>query len=286
VPVLALGRQGHVEGLAREQFQLLVDGQLVPSEAFEIGGEAIGVLLALDRSGSMGIGNKLELARLAVEYVTAGLTGEDRASLVAFSDAGVELLVPFDPLASVGTKQSSPSSTRHELLRERAEELAAQGVTALRDALVELPRLASASTSSHRAVLLLTDGVDNASLLTQAEVRAALSEAAVPLYIVDLGSGVGQRRRAEDGKSLRDVASASGGRYLAATHPADIHRIARLFLEETRNRYVLGFSTAPGAGRSDHSIVVKIAIPTRELRYRSRYFGSRPAAATAPPSSR
>jgi hypothetical protein len=48
------------------------------------------------------------------------------------------------------------------------------------------------------------------------------------------------------------------------------------FLDEIRERYVLGFSTEPSEQTGRHTVEVRVRANTRELLYRTHYYGGSP----------
>ena len=58
------------------------------------------------------------------------------------------------------------------------------GATSLYDAIAETAQLAVARPTRHRAVVVLSDGIDTRSALTAAEVSGIASSIDVPVYLV------------------------------------------------------------------------------------------------------
>ena len=99
--------------------------------------------------------------------------------------------------------------------------------TAINDALVQTYVLLERSKAKSKIVILLTDGVDNMSRVSDAELLAMLSKSPVKLYTIGIGS-----RRDYDGKALKALAKAGKGRYFSAENSKTLeeiyHKIDRL----------------------------------------------------------
>ena len=110
--------------------------------------------MLVDISGSMAVGGNIGRARTAVTVGMAALrTGADEAALYTF-DSQLEEIVPFTT----------------DLARLRRVTLQGKpwGQTSLYDAVAETARRVAERPNRHRAVFVITDGVDTGSKLTGA----------------------------------------------------------------------------------------------------------------------
>jgi Ca-activated chloride channel homolog len=124
------------------------------------------VMVVLDNSLSMSEENKLQYAKEGLETFLAEAAPQDRIGLTKFSSE-VHELVPIAPM----------STNRKRLLRAIAD-IQPEGETALRDAVVEGVRAVDAKLDKDaiNAVVVLTDGQNNASDRSVEEVAAELAE--------------------------------------------------------------------------------------------------------------
>jgi VWFA-related protein len=161
-----------LRGLKRSDFALSSGAQALPIIYFhEDGGESPrSVVIAIDTSGSMQ--NKLAAVRRELGKMLRGLNPCDEVALFAFSGKAF-LLQSF--------------TTDHRLVERRLALLHAYGPTALNDAINDSLALLSRAKYPDRAVILLTDGMDNVSKTSSADVLDTVAHKGVPIYIVGIG---------------------------------------------------------------------------------------------------
>jgi VWFA-related protein len=133
------------------------------------------------------------------------------------------------------------------------------GQTAIYDALILALDHMQGGRHPKKAILLMTDGVDNSSKHTLAEAIDATRKAQVAVYTVGLLS-VSGGQKAED--SLIQIAEASGGRAFfpqtVEEASADMERVAR----DLREQYTLGYiPTNPVRSGQWRSVRVDIVPP-------------------------
>lgn len=234
-----------VTTLKAEDFALLDAGQ--PQQILEFQRDAAPVSLAIlaDISGSMDVANKRAAAREAARQLLGWLTpGQDRAGLYAF-DTTLEELQPLQPMS--------------ENLLQRLDTLAPWGRTKLFDAIAETGRRLAETGAARRAVVVLTDGDDNASQLTAAEVSGIASSIDVPVYVIVIVSPldrVGQSTSSvidphlieERDGALGNLARWTGGDIMTPVAPADTTATTKQIVSELRQQYLIAFepSRLPG----------------------------------------
>jgi len=130
----------------------------------------------------------------------------------------------------------------------------------------------------------VTDGLDNGSRLSSAEVSGLASATDVPVYVVAVVSPVdragdrsslGGGQAADATGALSKLAWWTGGEAFVVSGDADASLAARAVLAALRHQYVLAFESAGAAGWKP----LDVRLRRRELtvRARSGYF-STPAA--------
>jgi Ca-activated chloride channel family protein len=269
VPVVVSSPRGPVHDLPPEAFELLVDDYPVPIESFETGDTPATIFFLQDLSGSMAIGGKLRSSRRVLDYFLERSRPGDRFALLTFAGRRVVTGVPL-----TGDVQA---------LRDAARGWRAYGITALHDAVALLPDLVVEEPSSRRAVLLVSDGLDNASEVSAGEARQRIRASEIPVYVIGLETGSPYELDAEGRKRYRyaDVmnllAHLTGGRYHAVADAIELDRAATAILAELRHQYILGFSTA-GGNMADRDIEVRVRRQGVEVTHRQGYLGRRPLA--------
>ena len=237
------GRGRPVLGLSQADFALDEDGQSLPIVEFE--SEATGVSLAVlvDASGSMKLAGRMDAAREAVAHVISWVeAGRDEVTLLSFDKH----------LRTIQSFTTRPSDTL-----ARLGELAPYGLTSLYDAIADAARPLATRSRARRAVVVVTDGVDTASVLSPPEVSRIASEIDVPVYVVAIrvgpdriGGMPGEESvaDAESQSTLDDLARWTGGAAFTAGTPAETSLAARRILTELRHQYLIAFEANPRAG--------------------------------------
>jgi Ca-activated chloride channel homolog len=217
-----------VLGLHREDFQLLEDG--VEQKILNLSGEdtPISVGLLYDRSGSMG--GKQQTERQAVAQFLKAMNPPDEAFLVAFADQA-EIIQPF--------------TTRTAELDLKLAFLQPGGLTALLDAVHLGLREMKSAHNPRKALLIVSDGGDNHSRYTGAEIQALVRDADVQIFamgVFEPSLSLGLSAEEVTGpRLLAEIAEQTGGRAFSATSPADLPSVAARIGIELRNQYVLAY---------------------------------------------
>lgn len=137
------------------------------------------IMLVVDTSGSME-GEKLELVKAGLETFLLRILPEDRIGLISF-DSSARVVTAMQPL----------SENRIGLQRAIGD-MRARGRTAVFDALElarqELEALPPAEDDRIRAIVLLSDGADNSSTLSLAQVRQNFDESGISIFPVAYGA--------------------------------------------------------------------------------------------------
>jgi Ca-activated chloride channel family protein len=257
--------------LQEKDVTLLVDGQPVQTDLFSRSDDApVSFTILLDGSGSMGLVGKMAGARAAVRALAQQKLPGDDFSLYVFSSGAVREVVPFT--ADTGT------------LLGAVDAVTPHGRTAFYDALARMPDRTLLGRNGSRAIILLTDGIDNASELTRDDLAALLEGVDVPVYPIGLRSpgapilpppGVTPEAMLNM-DILAHVARLSGGLLSivdgADQLPAAITRVEK----DLRTQYLMGF-TPTGAGPVRYRrISLKLSGPARPVRVRAGYRGTLP----------
>lgn len=269
LPVLVFDKKGRfVDGLEKKDFRVRVEATPVEIDEFDRDDKApVSMAFLVDTSGSMDLADKLDHAKKAIRsIVRARLPGDDFA-LFAFSEGKVELVADF----------SSDSARLFRAL----DELEAGGQTALFDAVAATPRLLKGKNAK-RAILLFTDGVDNASKLNPTQMAEILQQVSTPVYafgmknvMYDLLSE--QQRQELFVDNLKMLAASSGGKMFLVGGDDDLEPLASSVNSEVRKQYILGFSPS-GRGELKYRVVFVSVVKKGNwiVRTRRGYRGTAP----------
>src|SRR5258705_2578560 len=211
------------------------------------------------------------------------------------ADGLVRLLRPSDRAAvgGVGTSVGMPQqfTTEHERVTAAIDGLRASGSSAVYDglyiALKEFARERREHAEVRRQVLvLLSDGLDNASHVSADEMADAARRAGVSIYIVALTDPAPQTRgtpwnaaQERATYTMRALAQDSGGRIFFPTAPTELAAVYGAIAREFASQYDLGYVPArPGDG-TFRRIAVRVLAPASGVaRTRSGYHAARSTA--------
>lgn len=258
-----------VRNLTAADFEVIDGGQTRPILEFRDDLAGVSVALLFDISGSME--GQLAAAHETGTHLLGWLDGEDDEAAVFAFDARLDELLPF----TAGLQR----------LPQNLVSMEAYGKTSLHDAIAATAGRFDDRGPRRRAVVVLTDGNDNASRLTPSEVSGIASAIDVPVYIVGLVPGVdnpsfddpdGSRVRIDRWEALANLARWTGGNLFYASAPAARSLVARQLIDELRHQYVIAFEA--GASPGWHPLIVRTRDRNHEVRARSGYFSglSRP----------
>jgi Ca-activated chloride channel homolog len=270
LPVLVTDKAGKfIDGLKKDDFVIRVGEERVAFDTFERDQTAaVSFAFLIDTSGSMGLSNKLENAKNAVRSIVRGRQAGDDFALFAFSEGEVRLVTEFS---------SDPT-----VLLRALWDLEASGQTALFDAVAATPGKMMKGRNNKRAILLFTDGVDNASELTPQKMAEILQHVSVPVYPIGMKDASfdaldAEKRRELSVDTLQLLAGSSGGRMHLVTGDDDLRPLAAQISSEVRQQYLLGFAPS-GRGDVTYRVVfVSVAKPgSWVVRTRRGYRGTAP----------
>ena len=237
-------------GLAKSSFTVLEDGKRRPIGVFAADRQPLTTVLLLDESPT--------LLDAQPRVRAAGA-----AFLSTLDSADVGYLGRFTHLIRVSPVPIRGPEHFTALLGEELDEFPAG--TALWDGLGESISVLANAAVGRRAVVVVTDGLDNSSLTTAAAVRRRLEETGILVYAVGLKGEKGL-----PAAGLSDLARSSGGRLIELRSGDDPALALATIATELRSQYLLGFEPTTLDGKS-HKIEVKVQAPGSTVRSRTSY---------------
>lgn len=268
VTVTAAVRDHHgrvVQGLTAADFQVVDSGATRQIRDFYVGESPISLAVLLDISGSMAVGGNMSRARDAVSVAMMNLrNASDEAALFTF-DSKLVQVVDF---------------TR-DLARIRRVSLEGNpwGQTSLYDAIGQAARAVGERANKHRALLVITDGVDTGSRLKAPEVSAIASEIDVPVYLLTVVNPLDHPggefavletdSRSNDTATLADLARWTGGDMRIASVPAHSVEAVQDLFTELRHQYLITFE--PGTTPGWHPLEIRTRKKNLVVHARSGY---------------
>jgi Ca-activated chloride channel family protein len=245
-----------VPGLQKRDFRVYEDGTLQKVTLFAEEDTPVTVGLLVDHSRSMG--PKLPEVRAAVSTFVHSSNPEDEMFVIDFSDnVSIEAL---------GGKAFTSDA---KILEKALLGISAQGQTALYDAVGEGLKHLQLGVRDQKALVIVSDGGDNASRLKYSDVLSLARQTHALIYSIVLA---GNSEEEENPQLLEKLCRETGG---IAFFPQDGQRIsdiAKAIALDLREQYTLGYAPEKKLnGNSFRKIAVRVDAPSRgRLRVRTR----------------
>jgi VWFA-related protein len=197
----------------------------------------ISVGLVVDHSGSM-------RGKLA-EVVAAS-----RAFVRSSSPEDQMFVVNFNENVSLGLPARSRVSNQPDELAKAIADTPAMGQTALYDALYLAYSGLQAGTREKKALVVISDGGDNASSHTLAEILKLAGRSSAVIYTIGI---VADEDPDQNPDVLRRLARATGGEAFFPRRMEEVVEICAVIARDLRNQYTLAYNStnadSPGTQR-------------------------------------
>jgi Ca-activated chloride channel family protein len=267
VTVTVTDRSGvHITALTKDDFRLYEDGQQRPVQFFRKDLNApVSLGIIVDTSGSMEL--KIPQARTAIAEFIRDLNPHDDVFLFAFSTR------PF---------LRQPFTTNHAAVRSRLALLHADGRTALYDVILDGLIMISRGRYDKKALLVVTDGMDNSSSSSLDQVVAQAHRQGVLIYSIGIGDpngdesglfflgplliGSGELEQV-DARTLQMLSNETGAKTSIVRKVSDaelLRQATESISNELRQQYTVGF-TSPDPERAGYR-GLKVVVPTVSFR--------------------
>lgn len=211
-----------VTGLQKEHFKVYEDKVEQAINYFTQEAAPVSVGIIFDVSGSMKDNNNIQKAKNAIVRFLENGNPQDEYCLITFNER-TSLVQNF-------TRQSSN-------LRNIIAQKQAGGRTALFDAIYMGLDQVKAAKNEKKALILVTDGEDNTSRYTYAEVHEFARESDVQIYAVGEEGLLGYGR-----SIIHSIVNLTGGRDFFPNNFNELDYYIDLIHAELRNQYVLGYN--------------------------------------------
>ncbi|MEA2327330.1 MAG: Ca-activated chloride channel [Thermoanaerobaculia bacterium] len=271
IPFTVLGDHGRpITDLRKTEVNLTVDGAPVRSDMFEKSQNApVSFTILLDGSGSMALAGKMDSAFAAIGALIGHRRPGDDFALYVFAESQAVEVAPF---------------TENPLDITRAlGNVKPYGKTAFFDALATMPERSKLGRNPSRAIILLSDGIDNASSLTRATLAQQLQGISVPIYSLGLREPekpIDSRKRPREDLSdiglLNEVATLTGGKLYLGNTPQQIAEAVSHIEDDLRAQYLIGFAPTGKGAVKYRTISLKLTGRARAVRVRAGYLGTEP----------
>ncbi|MCC7478242.1 VWA domain-containing protein [bacterium] len=186
----------------------------------------LALIFVVDISGSMEPAMSAEIE--AIKAFVQQLQPRDRVGLITFSDAAI---------------REVPLTTDHESLLRRTDQMSPYGQTALWDGIqLGVEELLADTDPARKALIVLSDGLDNKSLESPATVLKYYEENAqqqnrgFSVYCLGLGAQI-------DRAALGNIATRTGGVYLDSPSQQELADVYEQILRQIQNEYLLEYTS-------------------------------------------
>ncbi len=261
------GRGRYVNDLTQADFTVTENGAPRAISRFSHDFNApLSLTILLDVSGSMALQDKMTECRSALaRYVADGLKPSDEAALLIFADGEVEVA-------------SGYSEDKTKLLEVLAR-TEAYGKTALNDAVAVSPDYARKGRYEKKALLLVTDGIENDSQYSPDQAAEIARKVDVPIYTmgykIPFDEQILSKHKRAPGltsggivASLESFSRATGGKAFFPNAPAELAAALGEVRRETGHQYILGYTSH--SSLEGGFTKIKVLMKNRKLRVRAR----------------
>jgi len=265
-------RNRYVTDLTASDFAVFEDG--IRQELSLFTHENLPISMAVLIDGSASMEGKLPTAQAAATRFVKTLRPEDVAEVVQFNDRATVL---------------RDFTSNHEELRAAIARIEPAGPTALHNALYialkELGKQKKAGELRRLAIVLLTDGEDTASLVTDDQVLELARKTEINIYAIRLGSDrAADRLRptfSQASYMLTALSRETGGQVFFPASLNELESVYDRIAEELRTQYSVGYVSSNRRQDGKWRRIV-VRVPEREsisVRHKLGYYGSatRPA---------
>ncbi len=213
---------GEPVGIDPATIQISENGQTMQPVDVRGGGEGgegqaepFTTMLVMDISGSMDKNDKFTAAKEAAKAYISQMRPGDQAGLITF-DTQVHYVQPI-------------TSDINALL-DAVDKLKTGSDTAMFNALIEAEKALEAA-SGRKAIIALTDGMDNQSQSTADDVIAGISQGGLTVSTIGFGDASTASQAGLDEAALKSLAEKSGGLY---SYAADSESLSALYQQYGR----------------------------------------------------
>lgn len=227
LPVSVVDKSGKmVTNLPQKSFKVYENGVEQPIKVFRREDVPISLGIIIDNSGSMRE-KRQKVETASVDLVKAS-NPQDEVFIVNFNDDAY-LDVPF--------------TSDIKKMEEGVARIDSRGGTAMRDAIsMSMDYLRKEGKRQKKALLVITDGNDNASTITMEKLVNRAQQNEVLVYSIGLLNEEERREAKLAKRALNAISQDSGGIAFYPNAAADVDAIALQVAHEIRNQYTIAYS--------------------------------------------
>jgi len=221
---------GESLGVNPNQIQISENGVVMkPNQVSGSGGIGrLTTLLVMDVSGSMNNTGKLSAAKAAAQAYVNQMRPGDQAGLLTFNTK---------------VTYAQTITTDHAALSQAINSLTAKDDTAMFDALAQADQILQ-NYSGRKAIIVLTDGIDNQSKKTSDQVIQTIGTSGLSISTIGLGNPDNAGPYfGLDVSALQSLAEKAGGVYSYANNQADLSKLFELYGRAMQSEYRITYTS-------------------------------------------
>lgn len=230
----------------------------------------LSLTVLLDVSGSMDLQDRLRESKESLKYlVTSLLDLDDEFSLLIFADGEVEVAMNF-------------SNNKNYFLAV-LEKTEAYGQTALNDAVAVTPEFANKGNNEKRAILLITDGIENDSQYSHYRAVEIARRVDIPIYTIGYKIPLSDQylKKYKHSPSLTSsgivyslerFSRATGGKAFFINKAEELRTVLREIKKELGYQYILGYTSYGNLENEYREIKVITSKKRYKVRTREGYY--------------
>jgi VWFA-related protein len=228
----------YVDGLPQDRFQVLDNGQPQTISVFESESTPLSCAVLLDTTGSMAA--VLPAVKSSVMHMIDELSADDSVAIYTFS-VGLKRLQDFT---------SDKAAAKQAVLRGRAS-----GQTALFDAISELAKEIE-PRKGKKAIIVFTDGDDNASLLNARAAVQRAKKSGVPVYAIAEGDALKSPPLLAE---IREIAETTGAKFHEVHKTSNISEVFQDISGDLGHTYLLAYKAPPSTDQKWRTIELAVS---------------------------
>ena len=211
-----------VPGLTKNDFTVYLDGTIVSDFSVtnvDSGTSVASVAMALDYSGSMSTQDITAMESAAESFVNQTGSG-DLCEIIKFA-TNIEVAQAF-------------TANKSDLINAIFRDSSVGSMTSLYDAIL-LGLEDTDKQSGRKAVIALTDGMNNEGTTDYQVVISKAKQLQIPVFTIGLGSNVNEQ-------ILEEISTSTGGVYYRSPSSDDLESIYRRIVQAINNQYIIEYT--------------------------------------------
>ncbi len=249
---------GEPVGVDPATIQISENGQVMQPTNVSGGGQGgvgpLTTMLVMDVSGSMDKNGKIDGAKNAAKAYVDQMRPEDQAGLMVYNTK---------------TNYVQQLTKDHAALTSAIEGIKTGGDTAMYDALVAAEE-ALKDVSGRKAIIVVTDGLDNSSSHNADNVIASIGQGGLSVSTIGLGDASSKAQTGLDEAGLKALAAKAGGAYSFAGDPQALAALFQLYGRTLQSEYAITY-TSPSTLRDGVNRNLTVSLSGAPVSAASKY---------------